>query len=519
MTPKKDEYMRGYSDGFKDGTITVGWQTIDSAPKNRGRLIDIWLESGTRWCDCYYDQICDEWRTSRPSGHLISIKAKHVTHWREVTAGPTGAACLSASSEAPSVMALIRWAHDTLHEISPDNYDHDEVCKLNDASVEVILGLAHYLGEKHGKTDEWWQEYRAKHPHLATMKGEAVAWQLPADEIALLKQECLKPEDIDGDDKTQINRVHELLHWFSRLARKNANPKWAVSHAFELAFYIATKDQRHAVDVWAIEKAAWLRGLAAPAEEREMAVRHGWIEDPLARSALAKRYCQCNSLTNPCIVCGLPKFIDPESLKRKIEQDGDEGEIGAGFELFPLPDAHPAPADKGAAVSEDGALRAAYEMGRKQWCPAGILADKERTERDWREAKAALVQVPREPTPGMLEAWYRYKSGHHWPDEEPPADTSDVGAYKAMLAACPTEHVFLSQPPAGETIRSTQGNAMEAAPVTGQSPVGAVSPCGIASPSYHECPNMKEVGGGMEGERYWCAICSKGYYLDYEDMK
>ena len=44
-------------------------------------------------------------------------------------------------------------------------------------------------------------------------------------------------------------------------------------------------------------------------------------------------------------------------------------------------------------------------------------------------------------------------------------------------------------------------------------------PCGIASPSYHECSNMKEVGGGMEGERYRCAICSKGYFLDYEDMK
>ena len=45
------------------------------------------------------------------------------------------------------------------------------------------------------------------------------------------------------------------------------------------------------------------------------------------------------------------------------------------------------------------------------------------------------------------------------------------------------------------------------------------SPCGIASPSYHDCQNMKEVGGGMDGERYWCAICSKGFYLDYEEMK
>ncbi|NLS19853.1 hypothetical protein HGP16_25270 [Rhizobium sp. P40RR-XXII] len=51
---------------------------------------------------------------------------------------------------------LVRWAHDTLYEINPSNYDHDEVCKLNDASVEVILGLAPALGETHGKSAEWW---------------------------------------------------------------------------------------------------------------------------------------------------------------------------------------------------------------------------------------------------------------------------------------------------------------------------------------------------------------------------
>jgi hypothetical protein len=47
---------------------------------------------------------------------------------------------------------------------------------------------------------------------------------------------------------------------------------------------------------------------------------------------------------------------------------------------------------------------------------------------------------------------------------------------------------------------------------------GAVA-CGIADPSTRDCPNMKEVGGGFEGERYRCAVCGKGYFLDYEDMK
>lgn len=47
----------------------------------------------------------------------------------------------------------------------------------------------------------------------------------------------------------------------------------------------------------------------------------------------------------------------------------------------------------------------------------------------------------------------------------------------------------------------------------------ASEPCNISNPSYHDCPNMKEVGGGFEGERYCCAVCGKGYFLDYEDMK
>lgn len=33
------------------------------------------------------------------------------------------------------------------------------------------------------------------------------------------------------------------------------------------------------------------------------------------------------------------------------------------------------------------------------------------------------------------------------------------------------------------------------------------------------CPNIKETGGGFEGEQYECDVCGKRYYLDYEDMK
>lgn len=37
------------------------------------------------------------------------------------------------------------FAHETLREINPGNYDHDDVCNLNDASVEVIVYLGSFI--------------------------------------------------------------------------------------------------------------------------------------------------------------------------------------------------------------------------------------------------------------------------------------------------------------------------------------------------------------------------------------
>ncbi|MCY1556720.1 hypothetical protein D9M68_934930 [compost metagenome] len=71
-----------------DGPGDDVWQPIETAPK--GRLIDIWVNSGGghRWCDCYFDRECGEWRTSRPGGKLVWVKAEHVTHWRLPPASP-----------------------------------------------------------------------------------------------------------------------------------------------------------------------------------------------------------------------------------------------------------------------------------------------------------------------------------------------------------------------------------------------------------------------------------------------
>lgn len=53
----------------------------------------------------------------------------------------------AAEAEMKRLRDLLRFSHDTLWEINPSNYDHDDVCKLNDASVEVILAIAPELGE------------------------------------------------------------------------------------------------------------------------------------------------------------------------------------------------------------------------------------------------------------------------------------------------------------------------------------------------------------------------------------
>lgn len=56
------------------------WQPIETVRKDC--LVDILINGEIRWCDCYYDQICDQWRTSGPSNHLAWVPARAVTHWR-----------------------------------------------------------------------------------------------------------------------------------------------------------------------------------------------------------------------------------------------------------------------------------------------------------------------------------------------------------------------------------------------------------------------------------------------------
>ena len=66
------------------------WQPIETAPK--GQLIDVWVQQsqspGYRLADVYHDSICSEWRTSRPSGQLVCVMDRYVSHWMPRPAPP-----------------------------------------------------------------------------------------------------------------------------------------------------------------------------------------------------------------------------------------------------------------------------------------------------------------------------------------------------------------------------------------------------------------------------------------------
>lgn len=86
-----------------------GWRPIETAPKHT--LICIWItgaevlgrkwcaDAGEFWANCYYDSICDEWRTSRPSGHLRAVPARFVTHWRPLPPPPSEGATQSLEED------------------------------------------------------------------------------------------------------------------------------------------------------------------------------------------------------------------------------------------------------------------------------------------------------------------------------------------------------------------------------------------------------------------------------------
>lgn len=121
---------------------------------------------------------------------------------RAYLAAITHPAASGAVEPALGVTEAMRRAHDTLIEINPSNYTHDEVCDLNERSVEAILILADALGERHGKTDEWWAARRAAlaaAPTPVPPMRERVEYALPENERFLRPDpETVYPKIVSG---------------------------------------------------------------------------------------------------------------------------------------------------------------------------------------------------------------------------------------------------------------------------------------------------------------------------------
>lgn len=67
--------------------LPADWVAVEDQPAPTDGLLDLWY-GDRRFADCYYDSICDHWRTSRPSGHLFIIQGKP-THWKYAPKGPS----------------------------------------------------------------------------------------------------------------------------------------------------------------------------------------------------------------------------------------------------------------------------------------------------------------------------------------------------------------------------------------------------------------------------------------------
>ncbi|MEZ2220715.1 hypothetical protein [Rhizobium sp. RCC_161_2] len=72
--------------------------------------------------------------------------------------------------------------------------------------------------------------------------------------------------------------------------------------------------------------------------------------------------------------------------------------------------------------------------------------------------------VPKAMDVGMIGAWYRYKNGWHSHDEPAPRDTSDAGAWAALLAASPSPHGATVTSELDEMVSSAIEAAIESSP-------------------------------------------------------
>jgi hypothetical protein len=112
--------------------------------------------------------------------------------------------------------------------------------------------------------------------------AQPAGFDLSAADLEKLLSQCLKPEEIAGDAAVQLDRIKELIHWFRRFADRSANAKWFHSHAFELAYYIATTAGNRFIDLEAVKREAWIEGVNITPNARAIAVTLGLVSTTAA---------------------------------------------------------------------------------------------------------------------------------------------------------------------------------------------------------------------------------------------
>ena len=114
-----------------------------------------------------------------------------------------------------------------------------------------------------------WQAYQWAIEDAAPVVPAPVAsFGVPADRIALLLKNSLKPEEINGHPQVQHSRVAEILSWMARYTEGHANGKWLVGHACELAYYIASNGVNQHIDMSAATDKAFTNGVNISTEDR-----------------------------------------------------------------------------------------------------------------------------------------------------------------------------------------------------------------------------------------------------------
>jgi hypothetical protein len=88
------------------------------------------------------------WVTTHDAADRIEqlVKERDDAEWVEVLR-KTYQRAKEAEAKLAKAVDVLQLAYSTLTEINPSNYDHDDVCEQNNASVEVILSITAVLDE------------------------------------------------------------------------------------------------------------------------------------------------------------------------------------------------------------------------------------------------------------------------------------------------------------------------------------------------------------------------------------